>query len=136
MKVRNNNPTLSFPGGDYFIEELILKKGATLQFAPGNYFIETIDFDNQSENVISHPGQVNIYIKDSFQAGNQTEINSAGNTGNLVFYLYDSASFQLGNADNGGANVDFNGTIYSPYSNTSIDFGNNISLARFSVQDR
>jgi hypothetical protein len=125
---RNNGSTLSFTGGDYFIEELILKKGATVQFAPGNYFIEAIDFDNQSKIVISPSGQVNIYIKDSFQAGNETEINTAGNTGNLVFYLYNSASFQLGNANNGSANVDFNGIIYSPYRNTSIDFGNNNNI--------
>lgn len=132
---RNNNPTLTFTGGDYFITELILKNGATVEFAPGNYFIETISFDNNSELVISPSGPVSIYLKNSFQAGSQSEINSTGNTGDLVFYLYDAVTFEVGNGDNSDATKDFNGIIYSPNSNTTIDFGNNntISGAIFSA---
>lgn len=122
---RRGSGTLTFTGGDYYIDELEVKSGSTIQLAPGNYFISDVTFENNTALTISPAGQVNIYIENSFQAGNQSELNVNGDTGNLTFYLYDSASFQVGNSDQGSSNIDFNGIIYSPYTTTSIQFGNN-----------
>ncbi|MBF0220525.1 MAG: hypothetical protein HQL49_13505 [Gammaproteobacteria bacterium] len=121
--------TLLFSGGDYAIKELIIKKKSStpvIQLAPGNYFIETLDLGGSPTLTISPPGIVNIYIKSAFKADNQTTINGGGAVDNLIVYLYSGASFQVGNGDNSkNSALNFNGIIYSPYSNSQIQFGNN-----------
>ncbi len=128
FEAKTPNTTLTFTGGDYNIKELIFKKkngSPSLVLAPGNYFIEDFTMDAGTDLVISPVGSVNLYIKDSFQAGNQTHLNSTGNVEDLIVYLYDGASFQAGNGEQGSSDVDFNGIIYSPFDTTSIQFGNN-----------
>ena len=122
-------PALIFTGGNYFIKELILNNSSTVRFAPGNYYIEKISFGNNAQLVIAPAGQVKIYLKTSLQVGNESNINTAGKAGNLIFYLYSAADFQLGNANNGNSNVNFNGIIYSPFPNTDIDFGKNNKIS-------
>ncbi len=128
FEAKGKNDTVTFSGGDYYIKELIAKKGATVQLAPGDYFIEKISFENKSEITIVPSGQVNLYIKESLQGGNQSKFNSLGDTGDFIVFLYDSASFQIGNADQGSSNADFNGIIYSPGASSSIQFGNNTNI--------
>jgi len=125
IELDKKNKTVTFTGGTYYISELLLKQSdVTAEFAPGDYFIEKLDMVNKTNIVLSGGGQVRLYIKDSFQAGNEVAINAGGIIGNLVIYLYDSAGLQVGNGNNGHSGMDFSGIIYTPYDNTSIQFGN------------
>ncbi|MCK5666154.1 MAG: hypothetical protein KAI17_21840, partial [Thiotrichaceae bacterium] len=73
----NNNKTIIFTGGNYYIEELNLKKNnAVIQLAPGDYFIEKLNMDNKTNIILSGNGPVRLFIKESFQAGNEVNINA------------------------------------------------------------
>ncbi len=100
----DNSVTVTLAAGDYFINEFLV----------GNNFVLNVS-----------SGPVRLYIKTKFQAGNQSTFNVGGNTANLQIYVYDGAQVQFGDANNGNSNVDFNGLIYAPGSNTKVQFGNN-----------
>lgn len=126
IEIASNNLTTVFTAGTYYIKELILSKSnTTAQLAPGDYFIEKISMTSNSFITINPAGPVRIFIKDSIQAGNEIGINANGAVENLIIYLYSDASIDIGNGDQGHTNLNFNGIIYSPYDNTSIEFGNN-----------
>lgn len=126
IEIASNNLTTAFTGGTYYIKELILSKSnTTAQLAPGDYYIEKISMANNSFITISPAGPVRIFIKDSIQGGNEIGINANGAVENLIIYLYSDASIDIGNGEQGHSNLNFNGVIYSPYDNTSIEFGNN-----------
>lgn len=126
IEIASNNFTTAFTGGTYYIKELILSKSnTTAQLAPGDYYIEKISMANNSFITISPAGPVRIFIKDSIQGGNEIGINANGAVENLIIYLYSDASIDIGNGEQGHSNLNFNGVIYSPYDNTSIEFGNN-----------
>jgi hypothetical protein len=96
----------------------------TVTLRPGDYYIARFSIGNNSNMVINPPGKVTLHIKNSFQGGNQLHVNSGGDTGNFRLNLYTNATLQIGNANQGDSELDFNGIIYSPYSST-IQFGNN-----------
>jgi hypothetical protein len=114
----------SFSGGNYYISKLTVDNGVTLNLAGGNYFVDTWAAGNNFVLNVSS-GVVKIYIKTSFSVGNESAFNAAGSTVNLQIYAYNYAQLQFGNANNGNSNVDFNGLLYAPGSNTKIEFGNN-----------
>lgn len=127
IKIDQNNLLTAFSAGTYYIKELILSKNnTTAQLAPGDYYIEKLTMDNKSYITISPSGPVRIFIKTSFQGGNEVGINAGGNVENLILYLYSAVQMQIGNGDQGNQqSLTFNGIIYSPFANTSIEMGNN-----------
>ncbi|EGN74898.1 hypothetical protein A28LD_1915 [Idiomarina sp. A28L] len=124
-----NDAFTSFSGGTYYIEELEIDgNNATIQFAPGDYFIEEIDMANNSYITIFPAGLVRIFIKDEIEGKNNIFINSGGNPANLIIYLYDGAEVDIGNYNQGSGVLNFSGSIYSPYEDTEIEFGNNNNI--------
>ncbi len=125
VELDQSNGNLTMTGGNYYISKVKLKKqGSTLYLAPGNYFFEKLELDSQNRIILTGSGAVRIYIKDEFKAGNELQVNVAGSVADLVFYLYDGAKIDIGNGDNGHSAADFKGLIYTPYANTTIEFGN------------
>lgn len=115
----------TFSGGDYYISELLTKgTGDTLTMAAGNYFVDKWNAGNNFTLIVSS-GPVKIYTRTSFQVGNNSAFNVSGSTANLQIYGYDGIQIQFGNANSSNSNIDFNGLIYVPGSNTNITFGNN-----------
>jgi|GEM_PF-1807211 len=105
-----------------------------LVLTAGTYYINTLNFGQgftlsiNSNGNDNNNGAVTIYIGASFGAGNinNASINNSGGGGdngnngrNLTILLYSGASFNLGN------NATFKGLVYSPYSNSTVSFGNN-----------
>ncbi|OOZ38995.1 hypothetical protein BOW53_13420 [Solemya pervernicosa gill symbiont] len=134
--ILKGNSTTTFSGGydvggtgGTYIYELEFKqksgRGATASMAPGDYFIEKLSMANKSNIIVTGSGQVRLYIKESFQAGNEAKLNAGGNVEDFIIFLYDSASLQVGNGNSGHSDADFSGVIYTPYDTTSIQFGNN-----------
>lgn len=116
-------------GGTYYIEELEIDgNDAVIQFAPGDYFIEEINLDNRSHLTVFPEGLVRIFIKDKFEGKNNIFINSGGNPANLIIYLYDGAEVDVGNYNQGSGVLNFSGSIYSPFEDTEIEFGNNNNI--------
>ncbi len=120
-----NKGSLTFSGGgDYFISEIDLSnKGTFATFGPGRYYIN--DFDMVNGTSIKTTGKVELFIGDELDGGNQLGFNVDGPTTDLIISLYQDAEFEVGNADQGSSDVDFNGILYSPYPDTEIEFGNN-----------
>ncbi|WP_127029230.1 DUF6701 domain-containing protein [Candidatus Methylobacter oryzae] len=119
------NGSSTFSGGSYYISELLSAgNGDTLIMSAGDYFVDKWNVGNNFVLNVSS-GPVRIFINTSFQAGNQSFFNSPGTTANLQVYAYSNAQLTFGNANNGDSDVDFNGLIYAPGSNTKIEFGNN-----------
>lgn len=115
----------TFSGGDYYISELLTKgTGDTLTMAAGNYFVDKWNAGNNFILIVSS-GPVKIYTRTSFQVGNESAFNVSGSTANLQIYGYDGIQIQFGNANSSNSNIDFNGLLYVPGSNTNISFGNN-----------
>ncbi len=127
IQIDQNNLTTAFSAGNYYIKELILSKNnATAQLAPGDYYIEKLTMDNNTFITVSPSGPVRIFIMTSFQGGNEIGINANGNVQNMIIYLYSGVEMQIGNGNNGTQQtLTFSGTIYSPFSNTTIQMGNN-----------
>lgn len=127
---RNATPLVSFSGGGtYYIEELIFDgRDSEARLAPGDYFIERLNLDNNSYINIVPQGQVRLFVRDYIIGDNNIFVNSSGPVGDMLVYLYDGAQVNLGNFNEGGASntvINFNGLIYSPYTNTSVELGNN-----------
>lgn len=114
----------TFSGGNYYISELKADNNVTLTLAAGDYFVDKWDVGNNFVLAVSS-GPVRIFINTKFEAGQQSVFNTSGSTANLQIYAYNNAQLQFGEANNGNSNVDFNGLIYAPGSNTQIQFGNN-----------
>jgi|GEM_PF-3470480 len=127
-KIEGRNQTITFTGGDYFIEELDLKNNVTIVLAPGNYFIEDANIGNGFNLIISPEGPVRIHVGDEFKVDQNTTFNSPGNTGDLIFYLHNDADFEVGTANQGSSAPDFNGIIYSPFANSEVEFKNNNNI--------
>jgi len=103
----------------YHINQLRVDNNATITLAPGNYFIDQLDMGNNSKLIINPSGKVNIFINNSFNTGNNVEINRYGNAADLTINLYSGAEFEPGN------NAIFTGIVYSPFANAKVEFGNN-----------
>lgn len=127
----NNNGTLT--SGTYYIKRLTIGNNSTLTMQAGDYFIEDFRIGNGIQ-IITSGGAVNIFIKNSIESAqggspNQVEINTNGNVSNFRVYLYDGASIDIGNGNQGNnAPVNFNGLIYGPAANNNISFGNNNTI--------
>lgn len=96
-----------------------------LTLAPGTYFINDLIIGNKVDVVIQPVGAVRLYVGRSIVAGNEVALNPDGAVGDLMIFLYSGASFIAGNGNQGSSDLNFNGILYSPYSNTTISFGNN-----------
>ncbi|QEP43333.1 hypothetical protein D5085_09485 [Ectothiorhodospiraceae bacterium BW-2] len=121
----NNNQYVRFNSGTYHIKELIISSNDTIYLGPGDYYIEKLTIGNSVDLIIDPSGSVNFYIKSKIDAGNQVHFNSTGSTKNFIIYLYSSADVKIGNGENGSSDIDFNGIIYTPHSDTTIEFNNN-----------
>jgi MSHA biogenesis protein MshQ len=128
FKPRGQNNTITFSGGNYFIEKLELDNQTTVVFAPGNYFIEEADIGNGFNLIIAPEGPVSIHIGDEFKVDQNAIFNSLGNTGDLIFYLHNDAEFEVGRANQGSTAPDFNGIIYSPFADSKVEFENNNNI--------
>lgn len=116
--------TSTFSGGTYYMQTISANNGVTLNIAAGDYFVENFSAGNNFHlNVTSGP--VRIFVKNSFQTGNDPIFNAGGSPADLQIYLYDNASLQFGNSDNSNTSANFSGLIYAPGGNTSISMGNN-----------
>ena len=122
-KITIGSPT-TFSGGTYYISEISAGNSKSINFAAGDYFIDKFSAGNDLVVTVTS-GPVRLFIKTSFEAGNQSTFNSGGSPANFQIFVYDNASVQFGNSNNGNTNVSFNGLIYAPGTNTSISFGNN-----------
>jgi MSHA biogenesis protein MshQ len=122
-KITIGSPT-TFSGGTYYISEISAGNTKSINFAAGDYFIDKFSAGNDLVVTVTS-GPVRLFIKTSFQAGNQSIFNSGGSPADFQVFVYDNASVQFGNSNNGNASVSFNGLIYAPGTNTSISFGNN-----------
>lgn len=127
IKIDQNNLTTTFTAGTYYINELVLSKNnATAQLAPGDYFINKLSMGDNAYITVNPSGPVRIFINSSFTGGNQIGINANGSVQNMTIYLYSGAKVEIGNGNQGNQQtLNFNGTIYSPFANTEIQFGNN-----------
>lgn len=116
--------TLTFNGSDdYKIEKFVASKSGTIQLDGGNYFFNS--FEAKNRVTIEASADSKVYINTSFNLANKSSVNASGATTNLIFYLYSGATFQIGNSEMSNSDVDFNAIVYSPFEDTSIDFGNN-----------
>lgn len=119
--------TSTFSGGTYYMQTISANNGVTLNIAAGDYFVENFSAGNNFLlNVTSGP--VRIFVKNSFQTGNDPVLNAGGSPANLQIYLYDNASLQFGNSSNSNTSANFSGLIYAPGGNTSISMGNNNTI--------
>ncbi len=127
-----NTPyTSDFTGGTYYIKKLTIGGQSAANYvtlAPGSYYIDQLVMENNAEIRLTNTGEVKIYIGTSITGDNDLKINSSGSVANLKIYLYDGVNVDIGNYNNGTSTLSFNGMIYSPYTNTSIKFGNNNNI--------
>lgn len=129
FEVRGNGGFASTQGGTYYIDELSFSNQSnTLQLAPGDYFIRSIDMGNNSSISISPSGPVRIFIGDELNGGNDLFFNSGGAVENLQILMYPGTDFEIGNFNNASSTLTFNGILYAPYDDISIEFGNNTNL--------
>ncbi|WP_411360774.1 DUF6701 domain-containing protein [Pseudidiomarina sp. YC-516-91] len=129
IEIRGNGGFASTQGGTYYIDELTFtNQSNTLQLAPGDYFIRNIDMGNNSSITISPAGTVRIFIEDELEGGNDLFFNSGGAIENLQILMYPDADFEIGNFNNASSTLTFNGILYAPYDDVSIEFGNNTNL--------
>ncbi|WP_372982965.1 DUF6701 domain-containing protein [Marinobacter sediminum] len=120
-----SDPLATFSGGTYKITELDLSgNDSTVILSAGDYFIDTLTMDNKSR-IETTGGTVRLFIGTSMTSGNQTFLNADGAVSDFIVNLYPGASFKLGNGEKGKSDINFNGILYAPYPDTTIDFGNN-----------
>lgn len=109
----SGNPTV-FSGGTYYINTLNANR--SIQLAAGTYYINTL---NLSGN-LSVTGAVQLFIGNSFSITRQNiSLNSGGSAADLRVNLYSGAQFTT----NGNDRISFTGLIYSPFSNSTVQFG-------------
>ena len=124
-KQGKSDPLATFSGGTYKITELDLSgNDSTVILGAGDYFIDTLTMDNKSR-IETTGGAVRLFIGTSMTSGNQTFLNADGAVSDFIVNLYPGASFKLGNGEKGKSDINFNGILYAPYPDTTIDFGNN-----------
>jgi predicted acyltransferase (DUF342 family) len=129
IEVRGNGGFASTAGGTYYIDTLsFTNQSNTLQLAPGDYFIRTIEMGNKSSITISPTGTVRIFIEDEIDGGNNLFFNSGGDVENLQILMYPDSEFEIGNFNNASSTLTFNGILYAPYDDVSIEVGNNTNL--------
>jgi MSHA biogenesis protein MshQ len=120
--------TVTFSGGTYYMDELVADKSGSnqpvLKMAAGDYFINKFSGGNNLTLQVTS-GPVRIFIKTSWQVGNDASINVGGTASNFQMFAYNNASLQFGNNENSNTDTDFVGLIYAPGSGTSIQMGNN-----------
>lgn len=129
------NGTYTMSPGTYFIKQLQISRtgnGATVIMGAGDYFIEDLVLYSNTE-IITTGGVVRIFIRNAVgrSQANQININSAGNVSEFQIFLYDNASINLGNGNQGNTGsetLNFNGLIYGPSATNNVNFGNNNSI--------
>lgn len=130
IALSGNNASASLAGGGtYFIDAITFgPQTQTLILGPGDYFVRSINMNNDSSIEINPTGQVRIFIEDALTGGNNLFFNSNGAVQNLVINLYAGAEFEIGNFNQASSTYTFNGILYAPYSDNTIEFGNNTNL--------
>lgn len=130
INLSGNNASASLTGGGtYQIDSINFgPQSQTLTLGPGDYFVRTISLNNDSTIAIAPAGPVRIFIEDSITGGNNLFFNPTGAVQNLMINLYDGASFEIGNYNQGSTTYTFNGVLYAPYTSNDITFGNNSNL--------
>lgn len=125
---KTNDYSSTTGGGTYYIDTISFSTNNNyIELGNGTYFVRNMNMGNNSSVIITG-GAVKIYILNGVTGGNDISFNSAGATSDLIVYLYEGADFVIGNYCNSQNNCPeftFNGSIYSPYTTSDIEFGQN-----------
>jgi hypothetical protein len=124
----DNQETIRFEGGEYFINKLDVGNQAVVYFGPGTYFIKDFSAGNGLRADVDPSGPVKLYIKNSLSAGNEFYLNANGDVSDMMVFLYEGSDMSIGNGNEGTTEFNFNGSIFSPFTDTSINLGNSNTI--------
>ncbi len=121
VEVAKNSTGVTFDG-DANITKLTIKENSNVVFSPGTYFINELKAEKNVNISVATPGEVKIYIGNSFEIGDNSHVNDSGNVTNFQVYLYGGPPKVKAKLKK---NVNFTGFIFSPFKDTEIEIKKN-----------